>query len=92
MQTTRQELEDHLRDNESTPSEMSAELDIPVDVVMNHIDHVAASMSETGETLAVRPPQCKDCDFDAFDEPLNIPSRCPSCKSERIAEPIFTIQ
>lgn len=92
MRTTREQIKVHLRNGEATPSELAADLEVPVGTVMDHIGHVASSMSETNDTLTVRPPQCRDCEFDAFDDPLNIPSRCPSCKSERVAEPIFRIQ
>lgn len=92
MPTTRQQIEEYLREGEATPTELATDLDIPVKTVIEHMDHVAISMNETDDTLTVKPPQCRECDFEAFDEPLNIPSRCPSCKSERIAEPIFRIQ
>ena len=43
------------------------------------------------EEVLVAPPECLDCGFDGFDHRANLPSRCPECRSERIAEPEFTI-
>jgi len=41
--------------------------------------------------LLVAPPTCDDCGFDAFDDLVNRPSRCPECKSESVTEPAYRI-
>lgn len=92
MRTRRQRLADRLRSGPATPSELSAELDVPVSTVLGELGHVAQSLQGTGETVAVRPPRCRDCDFDQYDDLLNVPSRCPTCRSERIAEPVFRVE
>jgi len=91
-ETTRQRLATVLRDGDGTPSELAVELEVPPHVVVDHVQHVARSLEETDEQLLVAPPTCRDCGFDGFDEPANLPSRCPTCKSESIAEPAFTIE
>ncbi|WP_119814588.1 transcriptional regulator [Halalkaliarchaeum desulfuricum] len=89
--TTRQRIADALREKEASASELAAEVDVPVPVVYDHLTHVAKSLSGSGEELLVAPPTCRRCGFDGFDDPANQPSRCPECRSEDIAEPVFTI-
>jgi len=55
------------------------------------VEHVSRSVEGDAELL-VAPPECRDCGFDGFDDPINQPSRCPECKSERIEEPAFVIR
>jgi predicted Zn-ribbon and HTH transcriptional regulator len=91
-ETTRQRILDALREDALTPSELGAAFDVPPPVAVDHVQHLARSLREAGEELLVRPPACHDCGFDGFDDPLNLPSRCPECKSERVAEPAFTVE
>ncbi|AEH24141.1 hypothetical protein PYCH_04510 [Pyrococcus yayanosii CH1] len=42
-------------------------------------------------TLLVRPAQCRKCGF-LFKPEINVPSRCPRCKSEWIEEPRFKLE
>ncbi|WP_435128435.1 transcriptional regulator [Halobaculum sp. D14] len=88
--TTRQRIADALRDRAAAGSDLADEFDTTRPQVYQHLRHVAQSLDE--EELLVAPPECRDCGFDGFDDPLNYPSRCPECKSERIAEPTFTIE
>ena len=91
METTRQRIAERLRAEPATASEIATELSLPTPTVYEHLDHVSRSVGEEGEFL-VSPPTCRDCGFDGFDDPLNAPSRCPECKSERIEEPAFVIR
>ena len=43
-------------------------------------------------TFLVAPPECRNCGFSAFDDPVNYPSRCPDCRSESIEEAVFKIE
>ena len=88
--TTRQRIADALRDAPATATDLAADLAVPTPQVYDHLRHVARSTDD--EELLVAPPQCRDCGFDGFDDPLNAPSRCPECKSENVAEPTFTIE
>ena len=88
--TTRQRIAAALRDAPATASDLAAEFAIPTPQVYDHVEHVARSANE-GELL-VAPPECRDCGFDGFDDPVNAPSRCPECRSENLSEPVFTIE
>lgn len=91
-ETTRQRLAAALREEAATPSELAVRFDLTPQAVVGHVEHVARSLEGTGERLLVAPPECRDCGFDGFDDPANLPSRCPSCKSESVAEPTFTVR
>jgi len=91
METTRQRIADTLREGPATASDLGELLSLPTPVVYDHVEHVSRSVDGDAELL-VAPPECRDCGFDGFDDPINEPSRCPECKSERIEEPAFVIR
>ncbi|WP_049922773.1 transcriptional regulator [Halopiger djelfimassiliensis] len=91
-ETTRQRLADALRAEPATPSELATQLDLTPHAVVGHVEHVSRSVERNGEQLLVAPPTCRECGFDDFDDLLNLPSRCPSCKSESLTEPTFTVE
>ncbi|MFC7166563.1 transcriptional regulator [Halospeciosus flavus] len=91
-QTTRQQIADLLREEPATPSGLSEEFGISVGAALRHVEHVSKSLDGTDEELLVRPPECRECGFSDFDDPLNVPSRCPECKHEGIEEPAFKIE
>lgn len=90
--TTRQRIADVLRERSATPSDLAAAFDTTVDAVLTHVDHVAKSLDGADEELLAAPPECRTCGFADFDDLLNVPSRCPECKREDVAEPAFTIE
>ncbi|AEH38583.1 transcriptional regulator [Halopiger xanaduensis] len=91
-ETTRRRLADALRAEPATPSELAAAFDLTPNAVLRHVEHVSRTIDgRDDEQFLVAPPECRDCGFADFDDLLNRPSRCPSCKSESIAEPTFTI-
>lgn len=89
--TTRERIADRLRDEPATPSALAAEFAITAGSAISHVEHISRSVEGTGERLLVAPPECHECGFTDFDDPLNRPSRCPSCKNEGVSEPAFTI-
>ncbi|WP_121742438.1 transcriptional regulator [Natronorubrum halophilum] len=91
-ETTRQRLADALRSEPGTPSELAVRLELTPESVLRHAEHVSRSVDGTDEQFLVAPPTCQDCGFDAFDDLLNRPSRCPECKSESLSEPALTIE
>lgn len=91
METTRKRIAEILREEPRTAGDLGASLSLPTPVVYDHLEHVSRSVNGDGEFL-VSPPTCHDCGFDGFDDPVNEPSRCPECKSERIEEPAFVIR
>jgi len=90
--TTRQRIADFIRDRPAQASALADEFDVTTGDVFTHVEHIAESLEGTDEQLLVAPPECDDCGFDEFDDPVNQPSRCPECKSEAIEEPVFTIE
>lgn len=90
--TTRELIADHLRADAATASDLAAEFGITSEAARDHVRHVARSLDRGGEQLLAIPPECRDCGFDAFDDRVNLPSRCPDCKSEAIEEPVFTVR
>jgi predicted Zn-ribbon and HTH transcriptional regulator len=91
--TPRQRIAEALREQALTASRLSERVGQPASVVYDHLDHVARSVDgdDTDEQFLVAPPECGDCGFSDFDDPVNYPSRCPECKSENVEEPLFTI-
>ncbi|QLG26430.1 transcriptional regulator [Halorarum halophilum] len=88
--TTRQRIADELREDVATAGVLSTRLDVPAPEVYEHVRHVARSLED--EELLVSPPECRDCGFSGFDDPVNAPSRCPECRSENLAEAAFKIE
>ena len=90
--TTRERILDALREQPHTPSGLAEEFSIARGTALTHVRHLSESVDGTDEELLVRPPACRDCGFDGFDDPVNVPSRCPECKSEAIEEPAFVVE
>ncbi|WP_330630594.1 transcriptional regulator [Halocatena halophila] len=91
-ETTRQQIAAHLRTTPSQPGTLATEFDIRSSDALSHVEHLARSLRPTDEQLLVAPPECQACGFDRFDDLINLPSRCPQCKSENVDEPVFTIE
>jgi hypothetical protein len=91
-ETTRERIAAHLRETAASPSALAVEFDVTASTVIDHVRHVAQSLSASDdEQLLVAPPECRECGFSDFDDPANRPSRCPDCKSEAVEEPEFRI-
>ncbi|MDS0298285.1 ArsR family transcriptional regulator [Halogeometricum sp. S1BR25-6] len=91
--TTRQRIADALREGPQTASELSETVGVSQSSAYHHLRHVAQSVESAGdERFLVAPPECRECGFSAFDDPVNYPSRCPDCRSERIEEAVFKIE
>lgn len=90
--TTRERIADHLRSDTASVGALAREFDVTASAAVSHVRHVARSIEHTDEQLLVAPPECRDCGFSAFDDPVNRPSRCPECKSESVQEPAFRIE
>jgi predicted Zn-ribbon and HTH transcriptional regulator len=92
--TDRERIAEAIREEPLTASQLSQRVRIPRSAVYEHLPHVAQSIEGTApeEQFLVAPPECGNCGFSGFDEPINYPSRCPECRSENIQEPVFTIE
>ncbi|MFO7927968.1 transcriptional regulator [Natronomonas sp.] len=89
--TTRQRIASFLRDEPAEAGHIASEFEITTEAALTHVDHIAKSLDGTDEQVLAAPPECLDCGFDGFDSLINRPSRCPTCKSESVSEPVFTI-
>jgi predicted Zn-ribbon and HTH transcriptional regulator len=89
-ETTRERIAAYLRETTASPGSLAVEFDVTPGLAVEHVRHVARSLSDD-EQLLVAPPECRDCGFHDFDDPANRPSRCPECKNEGIEDPEFTI-
>jgi transcriptional regulator len=90
--TVRSAIAAALREHELTARELSALLSVQEREVASHLEHIEHSLRHSGERLCVKPPRCLACGF-AFEqrERRSKPSRCPSCRSERIEPAHFKI-
>jgi len=89
--TTRERMTERLRAEPLSAGSLANEFDVTTAAALDHVRHIAQSLAATDEQLLVAPPECRDCGFDGFDDPVNRPSRCPECKSESVEEPSFTV-
>ena len=90
--TRREQLAELLVDRQATASELAGELETPVSTIYQDLKHVARSMRYKDDTeFLVAPPECSNCGFSNYDDPVNYPSRCPECRSESIDEAVFKI-
>jgi hypothetical protein len=90
--TTRQRIVSFLRERPAEAGQIAAEFEITTAAALTHVEHISKSLDGTDERLLAAPPECRDCGFDGFDSLINRPSRCPTCKSESVSEPAFTVR
>jgi hypothetical protein len=90
--TTRERIADRLRAGAASAGAIADEFDVTAADALDHVRHVARSLEPTDERLLVAPPECRECGFSGFDDPVNRPSRCPECKAESVREPRFRIE
>lgn len=89
-ETVRQELVSLLRGETLTAKELSGAVGISEKEVLEHLEHIKTALHGR---LVVTPSRCLECGF-SFQkrERVKKPGRCPVCRSERIADPAFTIE
>jgi predicted Zn-ribbon and HTH transcriptional regulator len=97
-ETIRQRIIQLLTAGELTFDELRREIGLPTRRLEDELQHVERSVRRSrGEPrkLAVAPARCIECGFvfrDRAPARFGSPSRCPRCKSERIAEPRLSIR
>jgi hypothetical protein len=91
-ESVRVALTEALRRGPATLRDLSAAVGIREKEVAEHLPHIEQSARHHGERLEVTAPECHRCGF-VFEERTRAktPSRCPSCKSERIKPPSFEL-
>lgn len=75
-----------------TLKELSGELSVSEKELVPALEKLQRSLARGPHPLAVEPARCIACDY-VFDERGRVskPSRCPRCRSERIAPPRFSL-
>jgi predicted Zn-ribbon and HTH transcriptional regulator len=94
--TRRQEIAELLRHGALTAPEIARRIGVSVKSVIADLEHVRRSLKGGGKDAGkweARDAECLDCGF-VFEgrERLDVPSRCPECKSEAIREAAFEIR
>lgn len=93
-ETSRQRIVDILRREELGFEQLRRELEVPVRSLEEDLRHVERSFRRGPERLRIEPARCLSCGFtfrDRTSRHLHAPGRCPQCRSERIADPRFSI-
>lgn len=92
MMTVRQRILDLLSTESMTVNDLAARLGIPIKDVNHHLNHAHKSVRPPKKFI-VEPAECQECGFVFKDRrKLNVPSKCPKCKSNRILEQLFRIE
>ena len=92
MQTTRQKIISLLNDGELSARELSKELGLPEKEVIEHLSHIARSVSSQNKKLLITPANCLTCSYVFGDRKrLTRPGRCPQCKKSHLQSPKFRI-
>jgi hypothetical protein len=92
-ETVRQMIQDFLEGDPATIREVSQGVGASEKDVVGHMEHLARSLPRRGSELVVVPAECEKCGF-VFRKRgrLRRPGRCPLCRSETIAEPLFSVR
>jgi transcriptional regulator len=89
-ETVRQALRRELEAGAASARELSMRLRISERDVLAHLPHLERSLAREDCELAIEPAECLACGY-AFEGRgrHTTPGRCPTCRSERIAPPLF---
>ena len=93
--TLRQRIVDRLRREELGFEELRREMEAPARLLEDDLRHIERSLKAGSARLRIEPARCLSCGFTFEDRAarhLHAPSRCPRCRSERIADPRFQIR
>ncbi len=95
MMTRRQRIISLLEGRDYSPSELAVALGLrgrgSRRLVIEELKAIQKVLKREGKVLRIKPAECKRCGF-VFRPEINLPSRCPKCKSEWIEEPRFKIE
>jgi len=93
--TRRQKIIKLLEERDCSVSELAMMLDMrgrgSKKVVLEDLRAIAKILKREGKVLLIQPAVCRKCGF-IFKAEINIPSKCPRCKSQWIEEPRFKIK
>jgi predicted Zn-ribbon and HTH transcriptional regulator len=87
----RRHLIDLLSAEPRSVSSLARELGVRRGSVEEDLQHALRSARAAGYQIEIIPARCKTCDFVFSTDKLTKPSRCPSCKNERLFEPMMHV-
>ncbi|NJE42393.1 transcriptional regulator [Thermococcus sp. GR6] len=94
MMTRRQRIIKLLEERDYSPGELAVALELrgrgAKKVILEDLKAIQKTLKREGKVLLIKPAECRKCGF-IFRPEINIPSRCPKCKSEWVEEPRFKI-
>lgn len=64
-------------------------LEAPRSTIIKDLEHLRLSFKHQEATLLMVPPSCETCGYVFRLEVPKAPSKCPSCKSRDLTQPIF---
>lgn len=90
--TIRHKIVSLLSEHTSSVKQISHELRLPERDVCDHLEHIRKTMHKGALHLRVEPASCHRCGF-VFRKRgrLKKPGKCPLCRSELIADPLFAV-
>jgi len=92
-ETVRKKILAIIEESPRTALEISSAVRIPERQVRDHLVHLRKSLRSKGRKLEQLPAHCLSCGF-VFKKRDKIagPGRCPICRKEFIAEPLFRVE
>jgi predicted Zn-ribbon and HTH transcriptional regulator len=87
--TRRQAILAAIDEEPRTLSAIAVSLDLRRHDIEIELPHILRSARAAGATVVVVPARCRACGFEFGPGKLSKPSRCPSCKSAWLDEPML---
>jgi predicted Zn-ribbon and HTH transcriptional regulator len=75
-----------------TVTRLARELGLPRRDVEDDLRHMIRSARAAGHDVIIEPARCRACGFLFDDDKLAKPSRCPSCRSTWLYEPVVSVK
>ena len=89
MSTIRQEMIELLEGNPMTVRQLSKHFRLPLQDVVDHLEHVFRSLPRTEHREIVHVAECRKCGFQFSADKLVKPGKCPKCRATFISEPMI---
>ena len=90
--TFRKSLIDVLAAQPRSVSSIARELGLKRGDVEDDLRHAIRSARASGRRVLIEPARCRSCGFTFGEDKLSKPSRCPSCRGERLFEAQIRIE
>ena len=90
--TFRKTLIEVLTTQPRSVSSIARELGLKRGDVEDDLRHAIRSARASGRRVLIEPARCRSCGFTFGEDKLSKPSRCPSCRGERLFEAQIRIE